>query len=265
MQPFSCFLLAPHPAPFPLPSAGGADAWCCEAAFLRSGDSSSFVTRAAFGSEPRWEEFRSVSVVASPNSKLLVKIFPADLASGRPAGLPLGTGVVSISTVVDSKGLFDAWVPLQGATQGSSVGEVHVVMLFTATRKAGDQGSILNPVPAHMTHTVSGRGGGGQRYGGIATRRPAADETAPDHGVWAAREQAEEAQRGWGESKSSSNLAAPSSLQDVWGGYLVSSAHASTGPAESGGRGVGENRTTNGGGENSAARTAAAGDEEKVK
>jgi len=195
-----------------------------------------------------------VSVVASPSSKLLVKIFPADLASGRPAGPPLGTGVVSISTVVDSKGLFDAWVPLQGATQGSFVGEVHVVMLFTATRKAGDQGSILNPVPAHMAHSASGRGGGGRHYGGTATRRPEADETAPDHGVWAARERAEE-----GESKSSSNLALPSSLQDVWGGYHVSNAHASAGPAEIEGRDVHATRGSSAGGVGDlAARTAAA-------
>ena len=51
------------------------------------------------------------------SSKLLVRIFRADLMSARPLGGPLGTGVVMLSSVLSSTGLFDAWVPLEGATQ----------------------------------------------------------------------------------------------------------------------------------------------------
>ena len=99
--------------------AGEDAAWLCEAAFLQSGNPCSFKTRTAMGPEPRWEEFRSVSIAASAGARLLVKVFRADLLSGRPVGGggALGTGVVMLSTVIDSKGLVDAWIPLEGATQ----------------------------------------------------------------------------------------------------------------------------------------------------
>jgi len=93
--------------------------WLCEGAFLSSGNPCSFKTRTALGPEPRWEEFRSVSIAESPSSKLLVKVYCADLMSGRAVGggAPMGTGVVMLSAVIDSKGLFDAWIPLEGATK----------------------------------------------------------------------------------------------------------------------------------------------------
>ena len=136
-----------------------------------------------------------MGVIASLHSKLLVKIFAAELASGRPVGPPLGTGTVSISSVVDSKGLFDAWIPLQGATHGSLVGEVHVVMLFTATRRPADQVSILQPVPAHKTGMFASRGGGGERREGAVLPRSlvaAAEETAPGEWTWGVRERDDE-------------------------------------------------------------------------
>jgi len=104
-------------------------------------------------------------IVHFRSSKLLVKLFRANLISARPIGNALGTGEVLLSSVLDSKGLYDAWVPLEGPTQGSLIGEVHVVMLFTATRRTPHEPSILNPPPAHTSFESSSSGisGGGQR------------------------------------------------------------------------------------------------------
>ena len=46
-----------------------------------------------------------------------MKIFRADLNTARPIGVPLGTGEVKLSSVISSKGLYDAWIPLEGATR----------------------------------------------------------------------------------------------------------------------------------------------------
>jgi hypothetical protein len=83
-----------------------------------------------------------------------LKIFRADLISARPLdSIPLGTGVVMLSSVISKTGLFDAWIPLEGSTHGSDVGEVHVVMLFTPTRRAVDAPHIGVRVCLNMTHT----------------------------------------------------------------------------------------------------------------
>ena len=110
----------------------------------------------------------AVSDNRSEWTQLVVRIFHADPASARPMGAAIGAGEVQLSCVIDSKGLFDAWVPLAAAGRGV-VGEVHVVMLFTATRNT--LVSLSGP-HLHPMHTASSaldgermvQGGGGRRF-----------------------------------------------------------------------------------------------------
>ena len=112
----------------------------------------------------------AVSDNRSEWTQLVVRIFHADPASARPMGAAIGAGEVQLSCVIDSKGLFDAWVPLAGAGRGV-VGEMHVVMLFTATRNThvSLSGSNLHPMHTALDGERMVQVGGGRRFS-VSTR-----------------------------------------------------------------------------------------------
>ncbi|KAJ1477708.1 hypothetical protein T484DRAFT_2023638, partial [Baffinella frigidus] len=109
-------------------------AWMCTATFQACGEAGAFRTHGVSGSEPRWEEFRSMHIAVATESRLVLDVFRADLLLGKAVGSSIGTGYVSLEDAAAAKDMFDAWVPLFGPAN-KAVGEVHLVMMFTSAPK----------------------------------------------------------------------------------------------------------------------------------
>jgi hypothetical protein len=156
-------------------------AWLCSATFQACGDVGAFRTHGDAGSEPRWEEFRSMPISIAPESRLVLDVFRVDLLTGKATGPSLGSGFVALPDAASAKDMFDSWVPLHGPG-GREVGEVHTVMMFTPA-------PARKPSPGALLHAADG----------LAQERPAHSARAP--GSWSAASSSSSAFLGGREDK----------------------------------------------------------------